>query len=173
MRAPPSPLEDFVRSIAEGLKPWTSAETHVLECVQATIDAVRRVADHPPTLGLRNINKSAAKNIKEAAAALQQLLESTPRETIRLLFSPLTFPLPDDHWEEMFERGEAEGRAKTIELAVMLRDLCSRCEDIRKFGPGDDPRATHGSARRPRTHRRTIHEKARPRSDARYQHAPV
>jgi hypothetical protein len=47
MRAPPTPQEDFVRSIADGLKPWTGAETHVLERVRVKIDTARRVAERP------------------------------------------------------------------------------------------------------------------------------
>jgi hypothetical protein len=138
MRAPHTPKEDFVQPIVDGLRPWKSPRDHVLAQVRNKLDVVQRVITNPPASGFSNVNRQHAEKILEVGTKLKSLLESAPSETLRFLFYPLKAS-PND-FLEMFEREEEEGRSEAFALARGLGRLCTACEGVIRFRPGEDPR---------------------------------
>jgi hypothetical protein len=130
MRAPPTPQEDLVRSIADELKPWKCSEGHILEQVRGKIDVVRAIIANPPSFGLSNENKEYAKKILDLSTQLQKMLQSMPQGTLHTLFAypPNPFIQEEESLAEMFTLARALGR------------LCRQCEGIIENGAGDDPR---------------------------------
>jgi len=72
--------ENFVRSIADELRPWKCAESKVLGEVRNAIDKVREILaqPQPPEDKFRSDNKQCAKKLLPAATKLYKLLEAAP-----------------------------------------------------------------------------------------------
>jgi hypothetical protein len=72
--------ENFVRSIADELRPWKCSESKVLGEVRNAIDKVREILaqPQPPEVEFRSDNKQCAKKLLPAATKLYKLLEAAP-----------------------------------------------------------------------------------------------
>jgi hypothetical protein len=133
MRAPPTPQEHFVRSIADALQPWKCSEERTLTAVRRTIDALRGMVEGQTSLGIASENKKTAKSVLTAIAKLKYVLRLAPPETLRCLFVPVMDEIGA-------AEAEAEGHERMQALFDELEQLRARCENLRRYDIGNDPR---------------------------------
>ena len=146
-------LEDYVRAIADLMKPWRFPESDVFVAIQEELEDMRRNFPETPEMGVRSENKRRAERVIDAfgelyrATASQSFIASLVYSSEEYRSAELALTEAEE-WEledldKLFIEKKKEAAEELAQLFERVAQLVRQCERMVINPPGIDPRFGH------------------------------